>query len=102
MRPLERQMTPDITQVVTEMRTHFVDSTSGAAAERAFVVPVFDQRQRSVRIPPDVVAFRIDGPDEFETDRFGRADQIGDVEDRPTGDEGDDRRGDHTDARLIL
>ena len=81
--PLQRQMAPHIAKVVAEMRTHLVDSTGGAATERAFVISVLDQRQRGIGIAADVVALWVDGPNELEPDGFWRADQIGDVEDRP-------------------
>ena len=83
VRPLQRQMAPYIAEVVAEMRPHFVDSASGAATEGAFIVPVLDQRERGIGVAAHVVAFGIDGPDELETDGFGRTEQIGDVEDRP-------------------
>ena len=72
--PLQRQVAPHIAQVVAEMRTDLVDRAGGAAAERALEVAVLHQRERGFGVAADVVALGVDGPNQLETDGFGRAD----------------------------
>ena len=100
--PFQREMSPDVTQPVAEVVAHLVDGTGRATAERALEVAVFDQRQRCVVPPADVVAVGVHGPQQLEPDRLGRAEPVGDTEHRPAEHESQHRRRQHTDAGLIL
>ena len=95
-------MPPHVPQLVAEVGADFVDRAGGATAERALEVAVLHQCQRRVGVSADVIAVRVDGTDQLEPHRFRRADPVGDPEDCPPEQKGDDRRQQHADARLVL
>jgi hypothetical protein len=56
----ERQMAPDVAQVVAELPQQFADGDLGLAAVRTLVVAVFDQCDRGAFGAADVVARGLD------------------------------------------
>jgi hypothetical protein len=57
---VERQVPPDVANVVSERQQQLADSHLGLAAVRAFVVATLDQRDRRLARAANVIAFEID------------------------------------------
>ncbi len=96
----QRNMPEDVAELVAEPLPQLLDDPGDPTTEGAFEVAVLDQTQRRVRGPAEMIPRRVDR--RIEQPRPGGpvrwAPPVGDAEQQPADEGGQQRAGEHADA----